>query len=994
MLEEAVVFNILNDAHKGIWVYDKNFTITFINQYFVDHTNIDVDQLYHKDLNTLFSINNSKDNRNRKPNPFQEEQNIQGTLGCGSFSIIGSFQIKPVWEGSTFKGGHIVIPSSSLIPNDPFQEFPFLKSLFTYSKEAFLITDNNLEKGGPTILKVSKGFEEMTGYKASEITGKTPGILQGPLTDNKAIQNLKNTLEKGRPYWSSTFNYKKDGSPFLIQWEIMPLWNSEGEPLYYLALQKDISKEDKLESVLKETQKIAKIGGWRYEFNNDKFLATREVRSIFNVNFWDSLGLADIAPYFPEKDRARIQNAFQKLKEEGESFNLDLQILSPGQTPLWVRIFGQPYIDNGTITEAGGTLQQITEQKEVELANQEKQAFIEKVIHNSPNLIHVFDYGKKEFIYHNNRVPELLGYSFQEIGEKFPNGVFDLLHPDELAQYDQLIKDNLELKDGEINYIEFRMKAKSGGYKWFLGADTPFKRDEDGNVVQILSTVQDITYQKNTEHQLSENQKFIESVAENSPFIIHIFDYDQWDTIYANRRIIDELGYSQSEIREIEKNPRSICHPEDIPAISKQHEDNVKLGDKEVNVLEYRVKNKAGKWEWLRNRDNVFKRDENGNVKQVLGVVENITEQKHIWQSLEKNVALFRQLFDNAPVGILMLDKDYNIQGSNQGFEAIFGYSSDETVGQKVNDLIVSENYKEEASFISEKVMKGNTYHYETYRIDKNGHYVPVLIYGVPVFYGNETLNIFGIYVDISERIKVEEDLKERTHELLRSNAELEQFAYVTSHNLRSPLVNLNSLLQFFDTSELKDSHNQYVFEKFQESVYQLDETINDLVDIVGKKKALSQPKEKIEFARILDKVKNHLNEEIRESGAEIVSDFSPVPSIIYLRSFLESILQNLISNAIKYRSDKRHLQVKLETEPMNQFICLKVSDNGSGIDLNKHREKLFGLYKRFHDQKAGKGLGLYLVKSQVESLGGQVSIESEVDQGTTFYLYLKDFTK
>ncbi len=132
-----------------------------------------------------------------------------------------------------------------------------------------------------------------------------------------------------------------------------------------------------------------------------------------------------------------------------------------------------------------------------------------------------------------------------------------------------------------------------------------------------------------------------------------------------------------------------------------------------------------------------------------------------------------------------------------------------------------------------------------------------------------------------------------------------------------------------------------------------------------------------------------NLKEDIDESRASITYDFSEANKIKFIQPYLHSILYNLISNAIKYRSPDRLPIIKLTSSRSNkQTICLKVEDNGLGMDLNIHGKNIFGLYKRFHLHKEGKGLGLYLVKTQMEMLGGKIEIESIPDKGTIFYLH------
>jgi len=844
---------------------------------------------------------------------------------------------------------------------------------------------------------------EITGYPLDEIKGKSPFEIAHP-EDQQIMQEKIDARESGNSegeHYEFRFYTKKGelrhaelfgsrityhGKPAIIE-TILDITERKKDQVDL------IEKQHFIEKITRNSPNVITVIDYnemKYVYSNDHVKDLLGY-TIDQINKFENL-VGDLL--HPEDASCLKENMETNLKlKDGEVNHLEFRAKSKDGEFKWFLKSDTPFKrdENGNVIQVLGTIQDIDERKKAEQQLKESQYFIEKVVNNSPNLIHVYDYQLNQFVYVSQRLEHNVGYSREEI-DQMENGIADLFHPDDLERVYQAGQKNQMLKDGEVNEVEFRMKTKWGDWKWILVQDTPFKRDENGSLKQVLSSVMDVTEKKNVELELIEQRKFIESVTEQSPSTIHIYDYRQEQMIYYNRKIIDNLGYNEEEIKTIEQNLRSICHPDDIDSIKQHHRQNLQLADNEVNTLEYRIKHKNGHWVWLLNKDIVFNRDEEGNVTQVLGVVEDTTEQKQMYESLKLNEALFRQLFQNAPVGIVRVDENYSVQSCNDGFSEIFKYDKNEVEGNKINNLIVPEDYQEEATAISTNTMDGQTRHVESVRMDQAGNLIPVLIYGVPVFLEGKPISIFGIYVDISERKQAEEDLKMHSNELLRSNAELEQFAYVTSHNLRAPVVNIKSLVELFNTSDLKDDNNKYVFNKITKSVDQLNETLNDLVDIVAQKKEVSQPKEKIEFEKLFNKAKDYSENQLNEANAIVKADFSKAPEIYYLKSFMESILHNLLSNAIKYRSPERQSYIIFETVRSYGYVCLTVTDNGLGIDLKQHKDQVFNLYKRFHLNKSGKGMGLYLIKSQVESLGGKVEIDSQVDQGTTFYLYLKDF--
>ncbi|MDB5203358.1 MAG: multi-sensor signal transduction histidine kinase [Ferruginibacter sp.] len=242
---------------------------------------------------------------------------------------------------------------------------------------------------------------------------------------------------------------------------------------------------------------------------------------------------------------------------------------------------------------------------------------------------------------------------------------------------------------------------------------------------------------------------------------------------------------------------------------------------------------------------------------------------------------------------------------------------------------------------------------------------------------------------EIQQRKKNEQELETLSRELQSKNNELQQFAYLTSHNLRAPVTNLISLAKFFDKNNLTEKNHVY-FSKIDFCITNLDQILKDLNDILFVRKDGKGPMQLLVFEEELANVKSSISEQIATSGAMIYDDFSLAPAIYYSQKTLHSILLNLLTNAIKYAQPDLPPRISISSHEENDFIIIKFSDEGVGIDLEKHGNRIFNLYQRFHEEIEGKGLGLYLIKTQVEKLGGKILIDSAVNKGTTFTLHLK----
>lgn len=226
-------------------------------------------------------------------------------------------------------------------------------------------------------------------------------------------------------------------------------------------------------------------------------------------------------------------------------------------------------------------------------------------------------------------------------------------------------------------------------------------------------------------------------------------------------------------------------------------------------------------------------------------------------------------------------------------------------------------------------------------------------------------------------------ELLESNSELIKHNSELQQFSYTVSHNLRGPVATLLGLVSIAKSSD-PELMNNPLLAHIARASKTLDATIKDLGRIVDVRNLIYKIKQKIRFDAIFGEVTEFLITDISEKKIEISTDFK-AHTIYTVKPMLASILHNLVSNAIKYTSRERSAKIRITTEELHGTVVLKVRDNGLGIDLKNHGHNLFKLYKRFHLHTEGKGIGLYLVKMQVESLGGKITVESELNRFTEF---------
>jgi PAS domain S-box-containing protein len=357
-------------------------------------------------------------------------------------------------------------------------------------------------------------------------------------------------------------------------------------------------------------------------------------------------------------------------------------------------------------------------------------------------------------------------------------------------------------------------------------------------------------------------------------------------------------------------------------------------------------------------------------------------------------------IFDAAHVSIMVADRNGLITHFNRGAEQMLGYAAKEVVGKQTpllfHDLnevaqravTMSKEFGHPVSgfdvFVQPIIKQSYVSTNWTY-VKKDGTSFPVQLVVTPMKNGaNKIGGFLGIAIDVSDLYNTKEDLSVLANHLQKKNAKLLNFAHVASHNLRSPAGNLKALLQFYKWAENQEEKDQ-LFEKIETVSASLSETLNNLVDSLKYQEDTEVKMEHLSFATVFDKIKQDITGQILQSDAQITTDFSKLPFINYPKDYLESILLNLLTNAIKYRSEERPLQVKIETEIRLEKPVLIFSDNGLGIDMDKFGNKLFGLNKTFHGNAEAKGVGLFITKTQVEAMGGTIAVNSKLNEGTTF---------
>jgi PAS domain S-box-containing protein len=370
-----------------------------------------------------------------------------------------------------------------------------------------------------------------------------------------------------------------------------------------------------------------------------------------------------------------------------------------------------------------------------------------------------------------------------------------------------------------------------------------------------------------------------------------------------------------------------------------------------------------------------------------LAVIHDVTERNKAKEQLRESEQMFRTISENFPNGaVAILNKDFNIlyiagkEFHIKNVDATYFENTDYTthfhspVKEKVRNSLM-------------KVFAGQNVVFEAKYED-----LSYMISAVPLYETSGSINkILIASQNITEQKRNETEKELLIEELTQNNSDLRQFSYITSHNLRAPLSNLLGIIKLLDTTSITDPMTTLLLRNFEECTLQLNDTVNDLINVLIIKNNVNAKKEKLDIRKIFERVVHSVQNVIEQNNTTITTDFDHAYEVLFNRSYLESILLNLVTNAVKYSSPKRPPEIKLKTQKTPEGIILSFSDNGLGIDLERYKDRIFGLYQRFHDHADSKGLGLYIVNSQIRVMGGEIDVESEVDKGTTFNITFKN---
>lgn len=565
--------------------------------------------------------------------------------------------------------------------------------------------------------------------------------------------------------------------------------------------------------------------------------------------------------------------------------------------------------------------------------------------------------------------------------------ILNLIHPDDKKLFSTWVAATISGK--RVPQMDYRILVANGNIK-FIRAGGEIIFDELGKPIKAYGTAQDITELKKTEVTLKKSE-FMLSQAQR------IAKIGSWEFDLVSL----EHNWS-SEMYKIYN-----CDPDSfIPA-----SDSIinLLVPEDRNILRNRIAaTTAGKREpaviiRILNPDNSFKYirgdsetiyDDAGKAIRAIGTSQDVTEIKKAEKEIIKQIKFTENILNNLPADIVVFDANHNyifinpiaikdvkirkwLIGKNdfdycalKGIDDSFAYRRRRFFEETIQN-------KEGAQWIDEQVTTSGKTEYKLRKFH-------------PHFEKGKIEFVIGYGMNITELKESEIQLKKTVVELNNRYNEMMQFNYIVSHNLRAPVANILGLFNILNLPNTSQEEKNKSIQYMHSSILKMDELIKDLSVILATRSSLNTKKELVSIPLLIQSISSTLENELKDSGSTLELQIEEdAKELLTVKSYVESILYNMISNSIKYKSRNAKPQIVVVAKKENDQLALTVSDNGIGIDLNRYKDQLFGLYKRFNTEVEGKGLGLHMIKTQVETLGGSVAVESELGKGTSFVITL-----
>ncbi|GAA4315240.1 hypothetical protein GCM10023149_11760 [Mucilaginibacter gynuensis] len=590
---------------------------------------------------------------------------------------------------------------------------------------------------------------------------------------------------------------------------------------------------------------------------------------------------------------------------------------------------------------------------------------------------------KANYLYVSPSLKAMIGYGEDELVE-FATWR-DIMHPDDIAIVDEALKAHFNSK-GEIAYSpDVRYYHKNGSIVWVTCTGRVIEWGENGQPLRMVGVHIDITKYKVIEQKLKKTKDLLNKT--NLSVSLGGWEFDVANNKLAWTRVTKQIhevpfNYEPSVDDALGFYKEGLGRE----ALRKGVEGAMATGksyDTEALLI-----TTTGREVWVRTIGNA--EFEDGKCVRLFGTLQNIDEEMKIKLELQSSEARFKGAFENSTIGMALVSPEGKWLKVNQNLISCLGYTEDELNQITFQDITHPEDLEKDLDLLN-KLIKGEVHHYQMEKryFHKNGSVIWALL-SVSLVRderGNP-LHFVSQIQDITDKKLQEEQIKATLDVVNHQNERLLNFAYIVSHNLRTHSGNFQSLIDMVNDPETEPDEKTHLLKLLQNVSTQLSDTIVNLNDVVSIQTS-NLKKASINLNSYIERTIDVVAGDVSKHRVIIKNNVDPAAEVLYHPAYLESILLNFVTNSIRYRHPERQPEIIINLTDTVGGRVLTVADNGLGIDLARHGKNLFGMYKTFHGNKEARGVGLFITKSQVEAMGGKIDVESKVDEGTTFRVFV-----
>lgn len=446
------------------------------------------------------------------------------------------------------------------------------------------------------------------------------------------------------------------------------------------------------------------------------------------------------------------------------------------------------------------------------------------------------------------------------------------------------------------------------------------------------------------------------------------------------------LGYDPEDL--LGRSAYDLFHPEDLETIASSHDDVIDAP--QLSTVEYRIRHKRGHWVWFETTSHTVRDPESGEVLEIHTSSRDISERKQADARLNESEQRFRLAMANAPIGMALVGLDGAWLAVNDRLCQLVGRTEDELRRSTFQDITHPDDLDTDLAQM-QQLFAGEIDHYtmEKRYLHADGHVVFSLL-SASFVRGADGAPIYGIaqIQDISERRRREDQLRRANERLAASNAELERFAAVVSHDLRSPLATVRSFLDLVVAQHGDDLPGEAAtfIERARHNADRLLDTVDALLELarIGHEPLATAP---VDLAEVVGEVIDAIGPQLDDADAQV--DLEPLPTVAADRAQLRLVFQNLLTNAVRFRDPQRRLTISISATEHDGRCEVHVEDNGVGFDAGD-ADTVFEPFARptSRDERSGTGLGLATCRRIIERHGGSIRADArEAGARITFTL-------